>query len=275
MRVRGLWSVFTILRQKRAKILKDVEAIALALDYNATLFGKWYDIPYSRALLICSSLKSYGKLPDSELPKPESVKKDTTSRRFEDYPNLVQNIVKSFKLPHLAEDLYQEAWLIWEKQAPRYDPTKGCSFNTYIGNMLRHRLRDFLREQDHVPRIARHKASAYEKAKTNLQHILGQKLSDYTIEQITGFSCEHLHNMESYGILPYNHPVAIAYDEGSITEYCKNLSMEDKTILYLYYEKGQTMATIGKVLHLSESRVSQKHSQLIEILRERHGLVHG
>jgi len=57
-----------------------------------------------------------------------------------------------------------------------------------------------------------------------------------------------------------------------LTEYItKGLAREERLVLELYYYEGMTMAEIGMVLDLSESRVSQIHKEILERLRARFG----
>ncbi len=51
----------------------------------------------------------------------------------------------------------------------------------------------------------------------------------------------------------------------------KGLAREERLILVLYYHEGLTMAEIGSVLNLSESRVSQIHKDILTRLRQRYG----
>ena len=51
----------------------------------------------------------------------------------------------------------------------------------------------------------------------------------------------------------------------------KGLSREERLIITLYYHEELTMAEIGAVLHLSESRVSQIHKDILQRLRQRFG----
>ena len=51
----------------------------------------------------------------------------------------------------------------------------------------------------------------------------------------------------------------------------KGLAREERLILVLYYHEGLTMAEIGSVLNLSESRVSQIHKDILIRLRQRFG----
>jgi RNA polymerase sigma factor for flagellar operon FliA len=50
----------------------------------------------------------------------------------------------------------------------------------------------------------------------------------------------------------------------------KGLSREEKLVLVLYYYEDLTMAEIGAVLDLSESRVSQIHKDVLQRLRKRY-----
>ena len=55
-----------------------------------------------------------------------------------------------------------------------------------------------------------------------------------------------------------------------LTDYItRGLSREERLVLILYYYEELTMAEIGLVLDLSESRVSQIHKDVITRLRQR------
>lgn len=51
----------------------------------------------------------------------------------------------------------------------------------------------------------------------------------------------------------------------------RGLAREERLVIVLYYFEGMTMAEIGLVLNLSESRVSQIHKEILERLRSRFG----
>lgn len=51
----------------------------------------------------------------------------------------------------------------------------------------------------------------------------------------------------------------------------KGLAREERLVLTLYYFEELTMAEIGLVLNLSESRVSQIHKDILQRLRQRFG----
>lgn len=51
----------------------------------------------------------------------------------------------------------------------------------------------------------------------------------------------------------------------------RGLAREERLVIMLYYFEGMTMAEIGAVLNLSESRVSQIHKEILQRLRHRFG----
>ncbi len=51
----------------------------------------------------------------------------------------------------------------------------------------------------------------------------------------------------------------------------KGLKEQDRLIITLYYYERLTMAEIGAVLNVSESRVCQRHGEIIQQLRSRFG----
>ena len=57
-------------------------------------------------------------------------------------------------------------------------------------------------------------------------------------------------------------------DDG-FRDLCKLCTLEEQTVLFLYYFKDQTMGFIGEALNLSQTRVSQIHANVIKRLRAR------
>ena len=51
----------------------------------------------------------------------------------------------------------------------------------------------------------------------------------------------------------------------------QGLTREERLVVILYYFENLTMAEIGSVLNLSESRVSQIHKEILQRLRQRFG----
>jgi len=69
---------------------------------------------------------------------------------------------------------------------------------------------------------------------------------------------------------PKSEDPAIKVSRGLLADYLiKGLSREERLVLLLYYFEEMTMAEIGSVLNLSESRVSQIHKEILTRLRQR------
>jgi len=65
-------------------------------------------------------------------------------------------------------------------------------------------------------------------------------------------------------------PSKIAHRNEIVKIIYNNLSQFDKMIIMFYYHEGLTMKEIGEVLNLSESRVCQLHSRLLDRLKEKY-----
>lgn len=63
---------------------------------------------------------------------------------------------------------------------------------------------------------------------------------------------------------------AVRVDRRLLSEYVtKGLNREERLVLVLYYFEGMTMAEIGCVLDLSESRATQIHKEILQRMRHR------
>lgn len=63
---------------------------------------------------------------------------------------------------------------------------------------------------------------------------------------------------------------AVKVSRQILTEYLtRGLAREERLVIVLYYFEEMTMAEIGSVLNLSESRVSQIHKEILQRLRHR------
>jgi len=63
---------------------------------------------------------------------------------------------------------------------------------------------------------------------------------------------------------------AVKVSRQLLTDYLtRGLAREERLVLVLYYFEEMTMAEIGSVLNLSESRVSQIHKEILQRLRQR------
>jgi len=182
----------------------------------------------------------------------------------------------------------------------KYDPEKNVKFKTYAVTRIRGAIFDELRQIDWVPRSVRQKTREIESVISSLEAQLGRTASDQevagalgmdeseylkTIQKISGTSILSLNDVwfsgdendkisigdsiESPSSL--NPDVMVEKDEirRVIIEAINELPDKEKKILVLYYYEDLTLKDIGRVLEVTESRVSQLHTKAIMHLRSK------
>jgi len=182
----------------------------------------------------------------------------------------------------------------------KFDPSKDVKFKTYAVTRIRGAIFDELRNQDWVPRSVRQKSREVEEAITRLEARLGRSASDSEVAQEMGLSVDHyndlLKKISGTTILSL-HDVWYTGDENDkvtivdsiespqslnpddivermdikrvIIEALNELPDKEKKVLVLYYYEDLTLREIGKILEVTESRVSQLHTKAILRLRAR------
>lgn len=182
----------------------------------------------------------------------------------------------------------------------KFDPEKHVKFKTYAVTRIRGAIFDELRSIDWVPRSVRQKSREIEEAIVSLetQHgraptdkeiadHLGLSENDFntSIQKISGTTIlslddvwytgdendkvSILDSIESPASLNPDHDVEREEIKRVIVESIKDLPEKEKMVLVLYYYEDLTLKEIGKVLEVTESRVSQLHTKAITRLRAR------
>lgn len=181
-----------------------------------------------------------------------------------------------------------------------YDPGKKAKFETFCQQRIVGAVMDWLRSLDPQSRTVR----TFEKRRMNVREMLDSQLgrppmhdeiarqmgiSQDRYDQLSRISQlgreVHLSAMDPRnGSDSRGRAAERAWDVGDphqtdpssklsrsmLTEYVtRGLSREERLVLILYYFEDLTMAEIGIVLDLSESRVSQIHKDVIARLRGR------
>jgi len=182
----------------------------------------------------------------------------------------------------------------------KFDPEKNVKFKTYAVTRIRGAIFDELRQIDWVPRSVRQKTREIEAAISSLEAQLGRTASDQeiagamgmdeaeylkVIQKISGTSIISLNDLwysgddndkvsigdsiESPSSL--NPDVMVVNEEirRVIVEAINELPDKEKKILVLYYYEDLTLKDIGRVLEVTESRVSQLHTKAIMHLRSK------
>lgn len=216
----------------------------------------------------------------------------------ERYAPLVKRIAHHLLLRMPAsvqiDDLIQSGMIGLLEAAKKYDISKGASFETYAGIRIRGSMLDEVRKGDWAPRSVHRKSRRVAEAIKAVEARTGKDAKDQDIakeleidldayyailQDATGsrlFSFDDLMESDDSAIelaageLPgpfdglqrdtFKQHLAIAID---------GLPEREKLVLALYYDEELNLKEIGEVIGVSESRVSQIHSQAALRLRAR------
>lgn len=181
----------------------------------------------------------------------------------------------------------------------KYDVSKEIVFKTYAVTRIRGAIYDELRSQDWVPRSVRKMAKDIEKAYMHLENKLKRVPTEEEVAEyleVPVKKMEELYAKVDMGNLSSLDDVI--YDSGEATttvanvvedkkavnaqsnlekdelkkalvERLNELKENERLVVTLYYYERLTLKEIGKVLEISESRVSQIHSKAILKLRSK------
>lgn len=178
----------------------------------------------------------------------------------------------------------------------KFDPARGFKFETYAAQRVRGAIIDELRAADWVPRSVRAKARTVEQATRQLEQTLMRPVTDEDVAETLGWATaevrtvraqvalSHVAALDSLGgvgddTAALDTVAALAVPGASRTiEHRETRSLlagaiqqvreREQEVLRLYYYENLTLAQIGKILGVTESRVSQIHSAAVKKLRE-------
>jgi RNA polymerase sigma factor for flagellar operon FliA len=176
-----------------------------------------------------------------------------------------------------------------------FDLDRGVKFETYCAPRIRGAILDELRSMDWVPRLVRHRAAKLEETVRQLEIEFGRLPSEDEIARRLNMSQADFHklmrdanaitlislsrkftdtdsNRDVFEIDvlpgdPEEDPVIEAQKQDVRDLVTRGLSRAERLVILLYYYEQMTMKEIGATLDLSESRVSQMHSAILERLK--------
>lgn len=174
----------------------------------------------------------------------------------------------------------------------RFDPERCPRFESYAAQRIRGAILDELRAQDWVPRTVRGRVRELERAQERLENRLLRAATDRELADELGVPVRDLRGltqqvqMISVEALEENSggvselladdrapdPMAVVQAREMMRQLnmaVSQLGERDRRVVELYYLENRTLAEIGRLLGVTESRVCQLHSRLVGRLRGR------
>ncbi len=169
-----------------------------------------------------------------------------------------------------------------------FDAHKGVKFSTYAFYRIRGAILDALRSLDWMPRTLREKIHMVEKVSEELISTLGREPTEEEIASELNMDTEEVSyilmnssqsavvsledNLHNYLVSKTDNfmnmdDVAVGDLKNVISSAIEELPERERMVLILYYYEELNLKEIGKVLDLTESRVSQILKKAVEHLK--------
>ena len=181
----------------------------------------------------------------------------------------------------------------------KFDIERAIKFETYAISRIRGAIIDELRSIDWIPRSVRYKAREVEKAYAALEARLHRTPTEAEVAGELGIALEDLHTIFSQvsfvNVVALDELLTAGGEKGdklSLVDTLEDTKAEDpvaafeteetkyllakaintlpereKIVVTLYYYEGLTLAEIGQVLGVTESRICQMHTKAVLQLR--------
>jgi RNA polymerase sigma factor for flagellar operon FliA len=217
------------------------------------------------------------------------------------YTGLVKKIVLRFKGSYnnfgQLDDMVNQGMIVLIDAVEKFDPDMGNKFETFATLKIRGAVIDFMRKQDWVPRSQRSLSKVLEETYGELYALLEREPSEAEIAAKMGISETNLQK-----ILQQRHnSIVLSYEEAinekmmevspliteekaddspeskillnelkmKLGEAIDQLKEKERLVVSLYYYENLKLKEIAEVLGVTESRVSQIHSQAMIKMRNR------
>ena len=182
-----------------------------------------------------------------------------------------------------------------------FDPSRGIRFEAFCLTRIQGAMQDELRAMDWAPLGVRTKSSRLNETLKTLEQQYGRRPTDQEIADAMGISGEDLHQIyaETHNLNLTSLDRTFSDQDGSkdlremdmvadrrsedpterlakidmIRTFTKGLNKTERMVVIMYYYEELTMREIGAALEISESRVSQMHSAIVERMKKMHGNV--
>ncbi|MDR3427431.1 MULTISPECIES: RNA polymerase sigma factor FliA [Silvimonas] len=194
-----------------------------------------------------------------------------------------------------VEDLIQVGLIGLMEAARNFDPAAGVQFETFASQRIRGAMIDELRNADWASRQTRRNMREIETALSALEHKLGRAPSEGEVAKSMALPLDEYQHMlaeaRGHQLVYYEdfededdhssyldqftadhkaNPFTQIADAGfrqTLVDGIGKLPEREQLVMALYYDEELNLKEIGAVLGVTESRVSQLHSQAVARLR--------
>lgn len=193
-----------------------------------------------------------------------------------------------------VDDLIQAGMIGLLEASRQYDPSHGASFETYAGIRIRGSMLDEMRKNDWAPRSVYRKARMLAEAVRKIENETGRDARDHEVAESLGITIDSYHRLlqdsRGHSVFSYDDTrnsdrsmleelanddpgpfegVQTSIFKKSLAEEINGLPERERLVLVMYYDEELNLREIGEVLGVTESRISQIHSQAIIRLQAR------
>ncbi len=189
-----------------------------------------------------------------------------------------------------AEDLHGSGSSGLLSAIDRFDSSRGIPFESFARTRIRGAMLDELRALDILPRAAREKAERVRQARRELTES-GAATSPQAVSDRAGLTLDEYGDVEralrttrmaSLEVEADNEghlarslvadkrapAPGASMERAEMVDWVKDqLDERERQIIVLYYDQGLTLREVGRVLGVTEGRVSQIHTELLSRLR--------
>lgn len=215
------------------------------------------------------------------------------------YVNRIVNRIAVHLPPTVERDDLVNVGIIGLIQAiERYDPTRDNKFMTYAVFRIKGAVLSELRSRDFLGRTTRKKIRNLEKTYLKLEQKLGREAEDQEVAAEMNMDIDQFYQVKRMSSISFVSFEEIGYSsqteketflgslfggdrrdalsmtavkeiKATLAEHIEQLPEKERLVVSMYYSDEMTMKEIGKVLDITESRVSQIHSQAVIRLRSK------
>jgi RNA polymerase sigma factor for flagellar operon FliA len=197
--------------------------------------------------------------------------------------HLIGKLPKSIQV----DDLIQSGMIGLIEAAKNYNTEKGASFETYAGIRVRGAMLDEIRRGDWAPRSVHRNARKISQAIREIENRMGRDAKDHEVAEHLNVGISEYHQMlkdtsgtrlfafddimlsrddieylGEFNTIPNPFENLQKSDfQKTLAEVIAELPEKERLVLALYYDEDLNLREVGDVLGVSESRISQIHSQ--------------